>query len=209
MDKWLHIIGAGGSAIEIAQAAELSGYRIKGYFVEEQYLYSSNMPVKHIEELHKLERPKVICSISDPGTRARLIKEHKHAEFVNIAHPRAIYPEYLIGHGCYIGAGAVISPQTIFGSHVQVHNGAIIGHETRIADCSTVLPGSIISGRCFIGYQSVIGAGAKVAQDITVGAQSMVGMGSVVIRDVKEGTVVVGIPAREIPAENSQANGKR
>lgn len=209
MSDLLHIIGAGGSATEIKHAAQVRGIPVAGLFVEEKFVEEALVPVHSLNEIEDPERLKMICSIANVDARERLVKEYRRADFVNVIHPSAVFPEYLMGRGCYIGAGVVISPNVVLGSHVQIHNGAIIGHDTRIGDCVTILPGVIVAGNCFIGFKSFIGAGASIMQNVVVGAESMVGMGAVVIKDVREGTVVAGIPAQEIHIDKSGQNGRR
>lgn len=203
----LHIIGAGGSATEIKHAAELVGITVAGLYVNQKYMKETASPARLLEDISDPAQLKMICSVAYTRARARLVKQYRQATFANIVHPSAIFPEYLMGHGCYVGAGVIVSPQVTLGSHVQIHNGAIIGHDTRIADCVTILPGAIIAGNCFIGYQSVVGAGAKIREKITVGAGAIVGMGAVVIQDVREGTMVAGVPAIEIVMPASPSNG--
>lgn len=51
-----------------------------------------------------------------------------------------------------------------------------------------------------IGRNVWIGAGALILPGVTIGDDAIVGAGSVVARDVPEGTTVVGVPARALPA---------
>lgn len=198
MSTPLHIIGAGGAAVEIKWAALCSDQKVAGFYVEDDYLYNSIVPVKPLADLPNCPNVRMICSIADTKARERIVALYKDTHFVNVIHPSAIFPEYLLGHGCYIGAGAVISPDVVIGSHVQIHNGAIIGHNTRIADCVTILPGAIIAGNCFVGYKALVGAGASVKEKLTIGAGAVIGMGAVVIRDVEEGATVAGVPAKSV-----------
>jgi sugar O-acyltransferase (sialic acid O-acetyltransferase NeuD family) len=197
MTKPLHIIGAGGSAVEIQWAAFLNGLSVAGFYVEDGYLEESPNETRLIADIDDPNQVNMIISIADPKTRARIAKKYGRAKFITIIHPTAIFPRGpLAGYGTYIGANVTISPDVVIGSHVQIHNGAIIGHNTRIADGVTILPGAIIAGDCFVGYKAMVGAGASVKEKLIVGAESVIAMGAVVIQDVEEGATVAGVPAK-------------
>src|SRR5438128_759449 len=56
------------------------------------------------------------------------------------------------------------------------------------------------------GRAAYVGAGALVRQSQRIGDGVLVGMGAVVVRDVREGTVVVGNPAKPLRAANARAD---
>lgn len=78
---------------------------------------------------------------------------------------------------------------------VYVGHNAVIGEHTGIAG-NTTIGGSIIGKYCWIA------PGCTIKEKITIGDNSFIGMASAVVADVKEGSFVLGVPARKIK-ENS------
>ena len=68
------------------------------------------------------------------------------------------------------------------------------------ASSPTSAPGVALAGDVTIGTGALVGIGAAVTPGRRVGAWSTVGAGATVVADVADGTVVVGTPARELPA---------
>jgi serine O-acetyltransferase len=98
---------------------------------------------------------------------------------VSIGDPAVVQPGVYIVHGqvvidgvVEIGSGTVISPFVTIG----LRGGDIIGPT--------------------IGSRVSIGTGARVLGNVRVGERAKIGANAVVLDDVKEGTTVVGIPAR-------------
>ena len=101
-----------------------------------------------------------------------------------------ILPRADIGGGCMIahGLGLVIGGGTVIGEDCTLLHGVTLG-EVRFdeLDCPRV------------GNRVTIGAGAIVLGGIAIGDDAVIGAGSVVLADVPAGTVVAGVPARELP----------
>ena len=67
-----------------------------------------------------------------------------------------------------------------------------------IEDFVSVYPSASISGNVLLEEGVTIGTGARILQGITVGKGSFVGAGAVVTKDVAPGTIVAGVPAKEM-----------
>ncbi len=110
---------------------------------------------------------------------------------------KAIY--YL--HSSYIPEDAEIGEGTQLGYGgigVVIHKAAKIGRHCLISQQVTVGGRSGIEGAPVIGDYVRIGAGAKILGNIHIGDFAVIGANAVVVRDVAPGTVVGGIPAKEI-----------
>lgn len=84
--------------------------------------------------------------------------------------------------------GIVISGMTVAGEKLTLTGGNLIGGRKRLSE-----------GDILIGSRVYLGANAVILGPVEVGDDAVVGAGAVVVTDVAPGTVVVGIPARELP----------
>ena len=101
-----------------------------------------------------------------------------------------------IGEGLYIGhySGIIISPETVIGKQCNISQGVTIGVSGRGAH----------RGVPTIGNRVYMAAGAVIAGGINVGDAAVIGANSLVVTDVKEGTTVLGVPAKMVSAKDSK-----
>lgn len=104
----------------------------------------------------------------------------------------------VIGPGCVIYSNVSISVNCEIGAGVLLNNGVTVGHDAKIGDYSTVMPGTGISGACNIGKKVRIGGHAYIVPGKKVGDYATIAAGSVVFSNVKEGTTVLGNPAKRM-----------
>ncbi len=105
-------------------------------------------------------------------------------------HSSVLPLEVEIGEGTqlgYGGLGVVIHPQAQIGEHCLISQQVTIGGRSEM------------QGAPKIGNYVRIGAGAKILGPIAIGDFAAVGANAVVLKDVRPGTVVAGVPARELP----------
>ncbi|MEG2199520.1 MAG: hypothetical protein RRY25_04460, partial [Anaerovorax sp.] len=70
-----------------------------------------------------------------------------------------------------------------------------VAHNVQIGKTVSVVAGTVILGSISIEDNAYIST-SVIKNQLNIGTNAFVGMGSVVIKDVKEGTTVVGNPAR-------------
>jgi UDP-perosamine 4-acetyltransferase len=133
--------------------------------------------------------------------RRRLYEKAVAAGFSPVAavHPSAVVSSSaLIGSGPTIGATAVVNADARLGDDVIVNTGAIVEHDCVLGDHVHVASGARLASGVVVSDGAHVGLGASVRQGITIGPEAVVGAGAVVVRDVPAGTVVAGVPAREL-----------
>jgi acetyltransferase EpsM len=94
-----------------------------------------------------------------------------------------------------IKGGAVIDVGVRVGANVIVAP-SVIGHGCVLEDGVLVSTGASIAGNVFVGRGSRIGVGASVKDRVRIGAGCLIGAGAVVVRDIPDGVVAYGVPAR-------------
>jgi acetyltransferase-like isoleucine patch superfamily enzyme len=138
-------------------------------------------------------------------------------------HLSKVIGSLVIGETCDLCQGVELNP---FGGSITIldnvwigpyvviygHGGVVIGNNTLISMHTTILssnhtipPLGINIRDCpdqfqptFIGADVWIGANSVILGGISIGSSAIVAAGSVVTKDVSEGSIVAGVPAKEI-----------
>ncbi|HEX3033488.1 MAG TPA: NeuD/PglB/VioB family sugar acetyltransferase [Bacillota bacterium] len=142
-----------------------------------------------------------VCAVGSPQVKLKftqLLLEHR-VEYATLVHPSAVVADTVsTGKGVVIGPGSVITANSRLGDHVFVHYNCTIGHDCVIEDFATILPGANVSGNVKIGTGTTVGANSCILPNTEVGANCTIGAGAVVTVNVAPGTVVAGVPARQL-----------
>jgi len=106
--------------------------------------------------------------------------------------------------GCIIGRGADFGPAfVLIHSNGIVINGSVRGgSDIKLEHQVTI--GAERSQSPVLGNDIFVGAGAKIMGPVTIGSRVRIGANAVVIADVPDGATAVGVPARNIPAKQSE-----
>lgn len=203
------IAGAGGHAKVIADILGLSGDHEIAGFTDPDGGKHGKMILGHpvlggdevIARMAASEPTGVILGIGDLGRRRELLLSLRgvRLDWANAVHPGSMVSgSAKLGRGVAVMAGAVVNPLSVIGDHAIINTNAGIDHDCVIGENVHVAPGVAIGGSVTIGDSALIGIGARIIPGLRVGAGATVGAGAVVVEDVKEGTVVVGVPARAV-----------
>lgn len=204
MKDSISLIGGGGHGLVVAEAAQLSGLALAGFFDDAAapVLLSGTPRCERLGSFADAERHtgSAIIAIGDLTLRRKLIAKFR-SQGMTVIHPRAIVsPSATIGRGVYIGPGAVVHTRASIADHAILNSGCIIEHEVSIGENAHVAPGAAVGGRATIGADSLIGIGARVLPGMSIGRSCVIGCGAAVIRPVADSQHVAGVPARPLHA---------
>lgn len=207
--KKLIIVGAGGCGREVLQWA-LSSPKNNRDWVVAGFIDDSEDPLKGKICEHKVLgriidwEPKpdelFVCAIGDPSARRMLVErlQGRGAMFESIIHPTSIVvPTATVGKGVIIYPYTVVSDNAVVGDHVIINMHNTIGHDAQIGSYSTLSSFCDIMGNVKVGNSVFAGSSVKIIPRLTVGDGAFLCAGSVVMSHIKEGTKVMGYPARK------------
>jgi sugar O-acyltransferase (sialic acid O-acetyltransferase NeuD family) len=206
------IIGAGGHARVIIDAARLAGHEIVGVLSRDARpgadvlgctVLGKDDDAKQILASLTGRVDSVVVAIGDNHTRAavvqRLLVGMPRLAFATVVHPSAIVsPTARIGYGTVVLAGAVVGVGAHVGNHCIVNTAASVDHDDQIEDFASIAPGAVLGGTVRVGTRTAVCLGAKVIQGIDIGSDAVIGAGATVVRNVANRVVVMGTPARVV-----------
>jgi serine O-acetyltransferase len=101
-----------------------------------------------------------------------------------------IHPGARIGRRLFIdhGMGVVIGETAEIGNDVMLYHGVTLGGKSERRE----------KRHPTLGNRVVVGANATILGPVSIGADSSVGAGAVVVKDAPAGSILVGIPARDL-----------
>ena len=164
----LLLVGAGGHARPVAEAARLIGHEIVAYAAPED---SRWLDVARVEDDAVWPAGIEGFVIALGGMDGAALKRRlgvglAHAErgpAPPIVHPCATASaEARLRPGAVLLAGALVNPGADIGEHAIVNTGAIVEHDAQIGHGAHVSPGAIVLGGAAVGDCAMIGAGAVV-----------------------------------------------
>jgi sugar O-acyltransferase (sialic acid O-acetyltransferase NeuD family) len=210
----LLILGAGGHAKVIAEAALASGCCSSIGFLDDRYSPANPPPpvlgwpligplAQALEPACRQSWSQAVVAIGHAATRLRWLQQLSAAGYSlpTLIHPTAwVSPSAQLGAGSVVFAQAVIQAQTVIGRGAILNTGCIVDHDAQLGDGVHICPGARLAGEVQVGHRSWIGIGASVIQQIRIGADVTVGAGAAVVRDLPDGVTAVGVPARVLPA---------
>ena len=117
-----------------------------------------------------------------------------------------------IGLKCTLGQNVYIGPNVTIGNNCKIQNNVSIYEGVTIEDDVFLGPSCVFTNvkhprastkadgyvRTLVKRGATIGANATIVCGITIGENAFVGAGAVVTKDVLPGSVVVGVPAKEM-----------
>ncbi len=198
----LVLVGGGGHACVVLDAARASGLSVRGFLDDDGNALLARAGLPRLGPLsHALDGLYWHVAIGSIGTRARWLSRRPSLDSppTSIIHPSArIAADATVGPGTFVACGAIVQPHAAIGANVILNTGVICEHHCVIGDNSHVAPGAVLGGGCRVGEGTLIGLGARVLPGLRIGAHATIGAGAVVCEDVPGGSTFVGVPARRV-----------
>ena len=210
--KKLLIVGAGGHAKVVIEAALQSSKYDDFYLIDDKYKLDRDYKILNkwplvgstkdiFNPLIKKKFKNAFVAIGDNNSRISFLNCLKKEGYSipNIIHPSSIIsPSAKINYGSAILSNAVINAETFIGFGSIINTSSNIDHECIIKEGVHICPGVNVAGNVEIGKLSFIGVGTSIKNGIKLGNQVIVGAGSAVISDLTNGVTAVGVPAKLI-----------
>ena len=206
--KKIIIIGAGSFGHELAEyICDIEHYDVNLKNViaflddnPQAEIENTSWPIiGSLDSYQKCEGDIFVIAYGDPKLRQKaLVKiEKKSWELATLVHPTAYISKYAT-----ISSGSIICPFAIVGLKAHIKKNVLMnsysaaGHHSEIGDSCVLCPKSLIAGKSIVGSLSFIGSGAIVTPGKNIGKLSSIGALSVVYRNVKDGSFIIGNPAK-------------
>jgi UDP-perosamine 4-acetyltransferase len=194
----LLVVGAGGHAKVVIDAAAEAGFEIAGVIgTATDAPEVLGHPVSHSRE--GLLADGFIVAIGDNALRSRYFAEYRAAGFAptSVIHPSLIAgTDVVIGDGTFVAAGVIINAGARIGADTILNTGCTVDHDCIIGEHSHLGPQVALCGGVTLGQGVLFGVGSCAAPGSSVGEWSVVGAGAAVVGELPSNAICVGVPAR-------------
>jgi sugar O-acyltransferase (sialic acid O-acetyltransferase NeuD family) len=203
--KELVVLGAGGFAAEVIEAAELAGWVVTGLYDDTPEALGRRILGRTclgtLAEFMRAPKTGFVFAIGNNEARQKLgaeIEWHGH-ESSAVIHPSAVVSRSaIIMPGAFVGATAFVGPQAKIGHHAIVNVGSSVGHDAVLGDFSQLCPGARVSGFSVLEVGAFMGSNAVLGPRGRMESWSKLGASSFVPRVVPAHSLAVGVPARVV-----------
>ncbi len=205
----LLIVGAGGHAKVVIDAAEAAGHEIAaviGTATDAPELLGHRV----VPDAGGVRADGFIIAIGDNRTRAMYFAESEATGLApaSVIHPSAIIgSDVLVGSGTFIAAGVVINTGSRIGPDTILNTGCTVDHDCAIGAHAHIGPQAALCGAVTLGEGVLLGVGSCASPEASVGDWSVVGAGAAVVGELPANAVCVGVPARPLRASEEPPRG--
>lgn len=203
----LVLVGAGGHALVVLDAARVAGLALGGLLDAGKPAGSEFAGAQVLGDDTLLDDPSFATahnfhiSVCDPSIKTRIVPMlvDRNIVAMTVTHPGSVVStQARLSDGVFVNAGAVVNAGAEIGAHTVINTRASVDHGSRIGAAVHISPGATVCGDVVIGDRVVIGPGAVVGRGVQIGPGAVVGAGAVVLDDIDAQARVAGSPARPI-----------
>lgn len=175
----LIIVGAGGHARSMAEAALLSGvFEVVGFLDDAfpRLAKVRDFPVlgtMHDIQMYRAFAEMAVVAIGNNELRESLCHQLSAAGFqlATVVHPTAIVsPSAVLGEGCAIMAGAIVGTEAQLGKGVILNCGAVVDHHCRVDDFGYLGVHAAMAGGAVLGRGAWMQAGSALGYGVKIDA---------------------------------------
>ena len=195
----LCLLGAGGHAAVVAEAARGAGWNVTGAYHDGDGDGLETLGIPSLGAIADASGTKTAlhAAVGDAALRRAWTEGIEDSRLPVIIHPSAIVsPSATIGAGVFVGPGAIVNAHARLEQGAIVNSGAIVEHDAVVGAFAHIAPGAVLGGAATIGDDALIGLGARVRPTASIGRAAVLGAGATAIDDVGAGIVAIGTPAR-------------
>ena len=183
----LIIIGGGGHAKSVADAAIKNGYNVIG-FLDDNEEITEMLSIKRLGKIEECEsfaaKAKFIIGIGNNTVRKKICESYR-LDYVTLIHPSAVIANgVVLGEGTVVLAGAIVNADAKIGKHSVVNTGAIVEHDCIIGDFTMLAPRATVCGFSKIGNMCWVGAGSSIINMISVRDNTVIDVGAAVVENI-------------------------
>jgi UDP-perosamine 4-acetyltransferase len=198
----LLVVGAGGHAKVVIDAADAAGFEIAGVIgAAGDPPEILGRPV--VTAFEGIPADGFIVAIGDNAVRSRMFAAYLSEGFapITVVHPSAIVgTDVVIEGGTFLAAGVIVNAGTRIGADTVLNTGCTVDHDCIIGEHTHIGPQVALCGAVTLGEGVLFGVGACASPGASVGPWSVVGAGAAVVGGLPAHTVCVGVPARPVRA---------
>ena len=200
----LVIVGAGGHALSVADAAMSAGWTVVAFYSPDGTGVASILsPV--LSSLDSLDLSETAFAVGIGTNHLRetvtkdISKKFAQTAIVSVVHATAWVSSHATVHpGAVILAHTSVGPGSIVGRGALLNTGASLDHESSLGDFASLGPGARTGGKVSVGDRTMIGIQAGILHGVIVGSDCVVGAHSLVNRDLDSNVVAWGTPAKAV-----------
>lgn len=203
--KPLILVGGGGHAKSVLEAAESAGYDILGILDLPENVGKTILSTQVIgtdddipKFIDKAEFVITVGFITNPATRIRLYDNIKAAggRLATVIASTAYVSKYAeIGEGTVVLHQAFVNAGACVGNNVILNTATNIEHDAVIGDHCHISTGTMVNGACQVGRRCFIGSQSVLAHCISIGDDIIISGGSFVRKSLTEKGIYSGNPA--------------